>query len=118
MHVRKAQHTDGVLSASRVAPTPHRGVAGFNRIQWQLSIGMGGNLQLESVAGFNRNQWQLSRGIRIFRTHQDWTRAFLAAPTVLGVIDTYGIELIHPMREGRSPQQIGRKGLSNHRWMV
>jgi hypothetical protein len=22
------------------------------------------------------------------------------------------------MREGRSPQQIGRKGLSNHRWMV
>jgi hypothetical protein len=26
--------------------------------------------------------------------------------------------LIHPMREGRSPQQIGRKGLSNHRWMV
>jgi hypothetical protein len=31
---------------------------------------------------------------------------------VLGVIDTYGIELIHPMREGRSPHQIGRKGLS------
>ena len=28
------------------------------------------------------------------------------------------IELIHPMREGRSPQQIGRKGLSNHRWIV
>jgi len=42
----------------------------------------------------------------------------LAAPTVLGGIDTYGIELIHPMREGRSPQQIGRKGVSNHRWMV
>jgi hypothetical protein len=42
----------------------------------------------------------------------------LAAPTVLGVIDTYGIELIHPMREGRSPQHIGRKGLSNHRWIV
>jgi len=42
----------------------------------------------------------------------------LAAPTVLGVIDTYGIELIHPMRKGRSPQQIGRKGVSNHRWIV
>ena len=41
-----------------------------------------------------------------------------ASPSVLGVIDTYGIELIHPMREGRSPQQIGRKGLSNHRWIV
>jgi len=37
---------------------------------------------------------------------------------VLGVIDTYGIELIHPIREGRSSQQIGRKGVSNHRWIV
>ncbi len=59
-----------------------------------------------------------TRLFRLLKTHQDWTRAFLAAPTVLGVIDTYGIELIHPMREGRSPQQIGRKGLSNHRWIV
>jgi hypothetical protein len=59
-----------------------------------------------------------TRLFRLFTTHQDWTQLFLAAPTVLGVIDTYGIELIHPMREGRSPQQIGRKGLSNHRWMV
>jgi hypothetical protein len=24
--------------------------------------------------------------------------------------------LLHPMREGRSPQQIGRKGVANHRW--
>src|SRR5262245_56936613 len=56
-----------------------------------------------------------TRLFRLLKTHQDWTRAFLAAPTVLGVIDTYGIELIHPMREGRSPQQIGRKGVSNHR---
>jgi hypothetical protein len=59
-----------------------------------------------------------TRLFRLFRTHQDWTQVFLATPTVLGVIDTYGIELIHPMREGRSPQQIGRKGLSNHRWIV
>jgi hypothetical protein len=59
-----------------------------------------------------------TRLFRLFKTHQDWTRAFLAAPTVLGVIDTSGIELIHPIREGRSPQQIGRKGLSNHRWIV
>src|ERR1700704_1508891 len=37
---------------------------------------------------------QLPGPPRLFRlppTHQDWTRAFLAAPTVLGVIDTYGI---------------------------
>jgi hypothetical protein len=59
-----------------------------------------------------------TRLFRLLKTHQDWARAFLAAPTVLGVIDTYGIELIHPMREGRSPQQVGRKGLSNHRWIV
>src|SRR5881409_2793272 len=59
-----------------------------------------------------------TRLFRLFTTHQDWTQAFLATPTVLGVIDTYGIELIHSIREGRSPQQIGRKGLSNHRWIV
>ena len=54
-----------------------------------------------------------TRLFRLLRTHHDWTQAFLASPTVLGVIDTYGIELIHPIREGRSPQQIGRKGVSN-----
>ena len=52
-----------------------------------------------------------TRLFRLFTTHQDWTQIFLAAPTVLGVIDTYGIELIHPIRECRNPQQIGRKGL-------
>src|SRR5215831_18839520 len=55
---------------------------------------------------------------RLLKTHQNWTQVFLAVPTVLGVIDTYGIELIHPIREGCSPQQIGRKGLSNHRGIV
>src|SRR5437773_2657085 len=59
-----------------------------------------------------------TRLFRLFRTHQDWTQVFLAAPTVLGVSDTYGIEIIHPMRDGRSPQQSGRTGLSNHRWIV
>src|SRR5512135_3768273 len=38
--------------------------------------------------------------------------------TLLGVVDTYGIELLHPIREGRSPHQVGRKGISNHRWIV
>src|SRR5439155_20069371 len=59
-----------------------------------------------------------TRLFRLFTTHQDWTTAFLAARTVLGVIDTYGVELIHPIREGRSPPRIGRKGVANHRWMV
>src|SRR4029434_1748176 len=59
-----------------------------------------------------------TRLFRLLKTHQNWTQVFLAAPTVLGGIDTYGIELIHPRRAGRSPQQIGRKGVSNHRWSV
>jgi len=59
-----------------------------------------------------------TRLFRLFRTHQAWTQAFLAAPTVLGVIDTYGMELSHPIREGRRPRQIGRTGLSNHCWIV
>jgi hypothetical protein len=59
-----------------------------------------------------------TRLARLFKTHTAWTARFLAAPTVLGVADTYGIELIHPMREGRSPAQLGKKGQSNHRWIV
>ena len=59
-----------------------------------------------------------TRLFRLFMPPQDWTQVFLAAPTVLGGIDPYGIERIHPMREGRSPQQIGRKGLSHPRWLV
>ncbi len=59
-----------------------------------------------------------TRWFRLFKTHRQWTLLFLATPTVLGVADRYGIELIHPIREGRSPAQIGRKGLSNHRWIV
>ena len=59
-----------------------------------------------------------TRLARLFKTHTAWTTRFLEARTVLGVADTYGIQLIHPMREGRSPAQIGKKGKSNHRWIV
>jgi len=59
-----------------------------------------------------------TRLFRLFNTHRAWADRFLADPTVLGVIDSYGIEFIHPVREGRSPQQIGRKGISNRRWIV
>jgi hypothetical protein len=59
-----------------------------------------------------------TRLFRLFATHADWTDYFLAQPTVLGVADTYGIELIHPWREDRADLQIGGKGLSNHRWIV
>ena len=59
-----------------------------------------------------------TRLFRLFVTHRAWAEHFLADPTLLGVADAYGIELIHPWREGRSDRQIGRKGLSNHRWIV
>ncbi len=64
-----------------------------------------------------------TRLFRLFVAHQDWTDRFLAQPTVLGVADSYGIELLHPWREKRGgkkrlARRIGRKGLSNHRWIV
>lgn len=59
-----------------------------------------------------------TRLFRLFTAHADWTARFLADPTVLGVADTYGIELLHPAREGRSARQIGKKGKSNKRWIV
>ena len=55
---------------------------------------------------------------RRLRSQQHWTGYFLAQPTVQGVADSYGIELRHPVREGRRPGQIGKKGKSNHRWIV
>jgi len=59
-----------------------------------------------------------TRLFRLFNSHRGWTECFLAEPTLLGLIDSYGIELVHPRREGRSPKQIGRKGSSNRRWIV
>jgi len=59
-----------------------------------------------------------TRLFRLFKTHWRWSYAFMAEVTLLGVVDTYGIELLHPIREGRSRAQVGRKGLSNHRWIV
>jgi len=57
-----------------------------------------------------RDYWALlpqvperTRWARLFKTHTAWTARFLAAPTVLGVADTYGIELLYPMWEGRNP---------------
>lgn len=59
-----------------------------------------------------------TRLFRLFNTHRRWTTRFMAQPTLIGLLDTYGIELLHPRREGRSAQQIGKKGLSNKRWIV
>ncbi len=58
------------------------------------------------------------RLLRLFALHRQWTEEFLANPSVLGVVESYGSELLHPLREGRSAHQIGRKGKSNPRWLV
>ena len=50
--------------------------------------------------------------------HEDWCDFLLAAPTLFTVIDTYPIELIFPIRAGRSPRQIGRKGKDKGRWVI
>ena len=47
-----------------------------------------------------------------------WSGCFLAQPTMLGVADSYGIELGHPIRQGRRFHQIGKQGWSNQRWIV
>lgn len=59
-----------------------------------------------------------TRLFRLFNSHRHLIAHFLAEPSLLGVIDSYGIELLHPRREGRSPEQIGKKGKSNWRWIV
>jgi hypothetical protein len=55
---------------------------------------------------------------RLLQGHQAWCQQFLAQPTFFTVIDSYGIELIHPIREKRTPAQIGKQGKSNWRWIV
>lgn len=59
-----------------------------------------------------------TRLFRLFNTHRHWTQLFMAEYSLIGLVDSYGIELIHPRREGRSAAQIGKKGLSNKRWIV
>ena len=73
---------------------------------------------------------KLPERTRLFRrleTQSCWTGYFLAQPTILGIADSYGprigvrgdvIELCHPVRSGRDFHQTGRKGKSNHRWIV
>ena len=64
------------------------------------------------------NLLERTRLFRKFNVHQVEADEFFACPSMLGVIDSYGIELLHPRREGRSDDQIGKKGKSNQRWIV
>lgn len=59
-----------------------------------------------------------TRLLRLLRRHLDLADAFLHKAGKHGFVDSFGVEMIHPKREGRSDQQHGKKGLSNHRWIV
>lgn len=59
-----------------------------------------------------------TRLFRLLQAQAEQTQRFLAQPTFFGVCDSFGIELVHPKREGRSKKQIGKKGKSNHRWII
>ncbi len=61
---------------------------------------------------------ECSRLLRLLAEYDYLTDSFLVAPQEESVIDSYGVELIHSIRQGRSPAQIGEKGISNHRWIV
>ena len=64
---------------------------------------------------------KLPERTRLFRRLEAqacWTGYFLAQPTILGVADSYGIELGHPARSGRNLHQVGKQGKSNHRWIL
>jgi hypothetical protein len=72
---------------------------------------------------YNHRRWfpnapHYTRLLRLFRTHAHYCDQFLGSVSTMSIIDTYGIELIHPRREGRSDEQLGRKGVSNGRWIV
>ena len=59
-----------------------------------------------------------TRLFRLLVSYRDWTDQLLAETSIMGVVDSFGIELIHPYREHRTNGQIARKGMSNHRWIV
>jgi hypothetical protein len=59
-----------------------------------------------------------TRLFRLFATHADWADRFLACPTLFGVADSFGIELIQIRRLGRSAKQIAKRGFCGGRWIA
>lgn len=53
-----------------------------------------------------------TRLLRALHVHREWLDRLLADATVFTVIDTYPIELVFPIREGRSAQQLGKKAVT------
>jgi hypothetical protein len=59
-----------------------------------------------------------TRLFRLFVAHRDWAERFLADPTLFGIADSFGIELISTRRLGRSPRQIAKKGKCAGKWIA
>jgi hypothetical protein len=55
---------------------------------------------------------------RLLKTHQHHCDALLAEASGLSVTDSYPIELIFPIRQGRSEQQLGKKNKDKGRWSI
>jgi hypothetical protein len=59
-----------------------------------------------------------SRLFRLIDSYGEFAEDLLAELTTFTVLDTFGVELIHPRRQGRSRHPLGKKGKSNGRWIV
>ena len=46
---------------------------------------------------------------RVLKEYQGWCDRLLEGPTFFTVVDSFPIELIFPIRAGRSPRQVGKK---------
>ncbi len=55
---------------------------------------------------------------RQLRRHEGLADQLLAEPGLMNVMDSYPIELLFPIREGRSRRQLGKKGRDKGRWSI
>lgn len=57
---------------------------------------------------------------KLIAKYQKKCDKFLDNPTLFEALDSFGVEIIHPIREGRSKesQRVSKKGKSNHRWII
>ncbi len=60
----------------------------------------------------------LCRLQRLLKTRQAWAAHLLSELSFFSVIDSYPIELIFPVRQGRSDKQVAKKGRDKGRWSV
>ena len=56
--------------------------------------------------------------LRQLRVYETLTDRLMASATILNVADTLPVELLFPLRAGRSDQQLGAKSLDKGRWSV